>query len=145
MIKTDNELVVISITHPEWAGVFKIALSDVQIAQDDEGILTLSYNPEKGKRELSIADFTKPVEKQIQLLSGKTIRTQTYEPDFQRFNQTLIQTGYVTVEEIEQYSSREARKCLPLVRTTFIDRARENPGIDSGDESAHQVGRRRKA
>ena len=117
LLKVDNDLIIIAIANPEWAGVSKVALNDVQIYKDREGILTLSYNPDKRKEVVSITDYGEQVEKSVQLLSGKKVRALTTEPDFQGFNRTLVETGYITADEIQKYSNPVIRKQLPLVRT----------------------------
>lgn len=117
LLKVDDDLIIISIANSEWAGVYKIALSDVQIDKDSEGILTLSYNPDKREEIVSVTDYEKPVEKSVQLLSGKRVLALTTEPDLQHFNRTIIETGYITAEEIQKYSNPAVKRQLPYVRT----------------------------
>lgn len=120
-LKVDNDLVVITINHEEGAGVFKIPLDEVQLSQDGEGVLTCSYDPTRGETVISIADYGKAVEKTIQTLSGKSLKTRTDEPDFISFNQALMATGYISAKEIETYSELSVRNSLPLVRATYLN------------------------
>lgn len=121
LLKIKDDLVIVTLNHPEWAGVTKLPLNEVKIAQDDEGILTLTYHSERPEEVLSIRDYGSQIMKTFRLLNGKEVRGLAHELDFGKFNQALIESGYVTAGEIQICSHQAIRDKLPLVRTVFED------------------------